>query len=216
MPLIFAGVVTGRPACSCRCSRFCDIQLLPDGYQSPKSGPPLPVPNSPTWLPPCPRGETRSAPGGRGLHPGAAGRHHPGVCAAEAGAVPNEITAWGGSQKCGPLFVPSGKGSTMKNFDRQYRLSAGQAGAAGFEIGGGSRPLHISFSVEKVSLDILGPLRGHLQADLPDLRNDLIGKPAHHFRRGRSAVQENQRVLFIEAPEPADAPLTPSSWSVRC
>ena len=41
----------------------------------------------------------------------------------------------------------------MKNFDRQYRLSAGQAGAAGFEIGGGSRPLHISFSVEKADTD---------------------------------------------------------------
>lgn len=37
----------------------------------------------------------------------------------------------------------------MANFDRQYRLSAGQAGAEGFEIGGGHRPLHINFSVEK-------------------------------------------------------------------
>lgn len=41
----------------------------------------------------------------------------------------------------------------MKNFDRQYRLSAGQAGSAGFEIGGGDRPLHISFSVEKADTD---------------------------------------------------------------
>ena len=37
----------------------------------------------------------------------------------------------------------------MKNFDRQYRLSAGKAGSTGFEIGGGKRPLHVSFSVEK-------------------------------------------------------------------
>lgn len=42
---------------------------------------------------------------------------------------------------------------TMKNFDRQYRLSAGQAGATGFEIGGDQRPLHISFSVEKADTD---------------------------------------------------------------
>lgn len=41
----------------------------------------------------------------------------------------------------------------MKNFDRQYRLSAGQAGATGFEIGGGQRPLHISFSAEKADTD---------------------------------------------------------------
>lgn len=37
----------------------------------------------------------------------------------------------------------------MKNWDRQYRLSAGQAGAVGFLIGEGSVPLHISFSFEK-------------------------------------------------------------------
>lgn len=37
----------------------------------------------------------------------------------------------------------------MKNFDRQYRLSAGVAGATGFEIGAGSMPLHVSFSCEK-------------------------------------------------------------------
>lgn len=41
----------------------------------------------------------------------------------------------------------------MKNFDRQYRLSAGQAGSVGFEIGGGtSAPLHLSFSVQKTDL----------------------------------------------------------------
>lgn len=37
----------------------------------------------------------------------------------------------------------------MANFDRQYRLAAGKAGDEGFEIGGGLRPLHINFSVEK-------------------------------------------------------------------
>ena len=41
----------------------------------------------------------------------------------------------------------------MKNFDRQYRLSAGKAGAKGFEIGADARPLHISFSVEKADTD---------------------------------------------------------------
>lgn len=41
----------------------------------------------------------------------------------------------------------------MQNWDRQYRLSAGQAGQAGFEIGQGNRPLHISFSVEKADTD---------------------------------------------------------------
>lgn len=35
------------------------------------------------------------------------------------------------------------------NFDRQYRFGAGKAGANGFEIGSGTHPLHISFSVEK-------------------------------------------------------------------
>lgn len=38
-------------------------------------------------------------------------------------------------------------------FDRQYRLSAGAAGGAGFEIGEGSpMPLHISFSLEKAEV----------------------------------------------------------------
>ena len=41
----------------------------------------------------------------------------------------------------------------MKNFDRQYRLSAGQAGAAGFEIGSGQRPLHVGFSVERADTE---------------------------------------------------------------
>lgn len=41
----------------------------------------------------------------------------------------------------------------MKNFDRQYRLSAGQAGTAGFEIGSDPRPLHVNFSVEKADTD---------------------------------------------------------------
>ena len=41
----------------------------------------------------------------------------------------------------------------MKNFDRQYRLSAGQAGSKGFEIGYGDRPLHISFSCERADTD---------------------------------------------------------------
>lgn len=41
----------------------------------------------------------------------------------------------------------------MKNWDRQYRLSAGKAGSQGFEIGKGSRPLHISFSVERADTD---------------------------------------------------------------
>lgn len=41
----------------------------------------------------------------------------------------------------------------MTNFDRQYRLSAGQAGSTGFLIGNGQRPLHIAFSVEKADTD---------------------------------------------------------------
>ena len=41
----------------------------------------------------------------------------------------------------------------MKNWDRQYRFSAGQAGSAGFEVGGGDRPLHISFSVERADTE---------------------------------------------------------------
>ncbi len=41
----------------------------------------------------------------------------------------------------------------MKNWDRQYRFSAGQAGSKGFEIGEGDRPLHISFSCEKADTE---------------------------------------------------------------
>lgn len=41
----------------------------------------------------------------------------------------------------------------VKNFDRTYRLSIGKSGAEGFELGEGSRPLHISFSVEKADTD---------------------------------------------------------------
>lgn len=41
----------------------------------------------------------------------------------------------------------------MRNWDRQYRLSAGKAGSKGFEIGEGDRPLHISFSVEKADTE---------------------------------------------------------------
>jgi len=41
----------------------------------------------------------------------------------------------------------------LKNFDRQYRLSAGAAGGAGFEIGDGDMPLHISFSFQKTDLN---------------------------------------------------------------
>lgn len=39
----------------------------------------------------------------------------------------------------------------MNNWDRQYRISAGQAGATGFEIGEetNGRALHVSFNVEK-------------------------------------------------------------------
>lgn len=37
----------------------------------------------------------------------------------------------------------------MKNWERQYRLSVGQAGAEGFQLGEGERPLHIAFSVER-------------------------------------------------------------------
>lgn len=41
----------------------------------------------------------------------------------------------------------------MINFDRQYRLSAGQAGKVGFEIGGDKpTPLHVTFSVQKADL----------------------------------------------------------------
>ena len=48
-----------------------------------------------------------------------------------------------------PFLLPSKGEDAVKNFDRQYRLSAGKAGSTGFEIGGGKRPLHVSFSVEK-------------------------------------------------------------------
>lgn len=41
----------------------------------------------------------------------------------------------------------------MKHWDRQYRLSAGKAGSAGFQIGEGDRPLHISFSCERADTD---------------------------------------------------------------
>ena len=42
----------------------------------------------------------------------------------------------------------------MKNFDRQYRMSAGPPGSVGFEIGGTSPySLHISFSVQKQELE---------------------------------------------------------------
>lgn len=41
----------------------------------------------------------------------------------------------------------------MKHWDRQYRLSAGKAGSAGFEIGDGDMPLHISFSCERADTD---------------------------------------------------------------
>lgn len=41
----------------------------------------------------------------------------------------------------------------MRNWDRQYRLSAGQAGSTGFEIGQGARPLHISFSIERADTE---------------------------------------------------------------
>ena len=42
----------------------------------------------------------------------------------------------------------------MKNFDRQYRMSAGPPGSVGFEIGGTSPyALHISFSVQKQELE---------------------------------------------------------------
>lgn len=37
----------------------------------------------------------------------------------------------------------------MKNFDRQYRLVAGVPGRPGFEVGGTSPPLHVSFAIEK-------------------------------------------------------------------
>jgi len=40
----------------------------------------------------------------------------------------------------------------LQNFDRQYRLIAGQAGQVGFEIGEGPTPLHVSFSFQKADL----------------------------------------------------------------
>lgn len=46
------------------------------------------------------------------------------------------------------------EGSGMKNFDRQYRMTAGKPGSVGFEIGGTSPyALHISFSVQKQELE---------------------------------------------------------------
>lgn len=41
----------------------------------------------------------------------------------------------------------------LSNFDRQYRLSVGQSGASGFEIGSDDTPLHISFSIQKSDLE---------------------------------------------------------------
>lgn len=41
----------------------------------------------------------------------------------------------------------------MKNFDRQYRLSAGPAGGTGFEVGSGDNPLHIAFSFQRTDLN---------------------------------------------------------------
>lgn len=45
----------------------------------------------------------------------------------------------------------------MRNFDRQYRFSAGPAGGAGFEVGATSRSqptaLHISFSIQKADTE---------------------------------------------------------------
>lgn len=47
--------------------------------------------------------------------------------------------------------------SDMVNFDRQYRLAAGPAGGAGFEIGETSKaqpvPIHIDFSLQKTDLE---------------------------------------------------------------
>lgn len=45
----------------------------------------------------------------------------------------------------------------MENFDRQYRLAAGPAGGAGFEVGETSKaqpvPLHVNFSLQKTDLE---------------------------------------------------------------
>ena len=47
--------------------------------------------------------------------------------------------------------------ASYRNFDRQYRLAAGQAGGTGFEIGETSKtqpvPLHINFSLQKSDLE---------------------------------------------------------------
>lgn len=47
--------------------------------------------------------------------------------------------------------------ASYQNFDRQYRLSAGQAGGTGFEIGETSKaqpvPLHVNFSLQKSDLE---------------------------------------------------------------
>lgn len=58
-----------------------------------------------------------------------------------------------GSPNGGPFCV-FWEGSGMKNFDRQYRMTAGKPGSVGFEIGGTSPyALHISFSVQKQELE---------------------------------------------------------------
>ena len=47
--------------------------------------------------------------------------------------------------------------ASYQNFDRQYRLAAGQAGSMGFEIGETSKaqpvPLHVNFSLQKSDLE---------------------------------------------------------------
>ena len=47
--------------------------------------------------------------------------------------------------------------ASYQNFDRQYRLAAGQAGGTGFEIGETSKtrpvPLHVNFSLQKSDLE---------------------------------------------------------------
>lgn len=47
--------------------------------------------------------------------------------------------------------------ASYRNFDRQYRLAAGQAGGTGFEIGETSKtqpvPLHVNFSLQKSDLE---------------------------------------------------------------
>lgn len=67
----------------------------------------------------------------------------------------------------------------MKNWDRQYRFSAGRAGSTGFEVGTGDRPLHISFSCEKADTDSSNTARVTLwnlnQKHLAELnKNDCV------------------------------------------